>query len=128
VTIDGRDVGVATKREGSFKGHRSSVDVPARSRSQIDVSSRLAGAIVDGRQHVYRLHILRQAVAQPDFAEVAIEVPKGWRAIGQTRFFGDMTQDVVLEVRLERTVRGSFVETVIVDPFRLAGRLLGRLF
>jgi hypothetical protein len=81
-----------------------------------------------GDDRVYRLHLMPQAVAQPDFAEIEIEVPAGWRSAGETRFLGDLKQDVVLEVRLTRTVRGSIVRTLFVEPARLISDFFGRVF
>jgi hypothetical protein len=67
---------------------------------------------------------MRQATANPDFADIEILVPRGWDTIGTRRFLGDMTQDVVLEVRVRRTVAGS----VIGEPLSYAKRLIRRIF
>jgi hypothetical protein len=130
--VDGRDAGTVTARESIFKGHRTSVEIEARGRSELTARSRLEGLFprtaaktVKGR--VFRLHVLRQAVARPDFAEIEIVVPKGWKATGKTTFLGDLTQDVVLDVRLERTIRGAVVQKVVTEPLRLARRLLDRV-
>jgi hypothetical protein len=128
LTIDGRDVGAVVEREGRLRGYRSSVDVAARSRSELEAKSRIGGIRRSGDAYRYRLHVLRQAVARPDFAEIEIHVPPGWKVTGKTSFLGDLTQDVVLDVRLERTARGAIVQRVFVEPFRLARRLLRDLF
>ena len=55
-------------------------------------------------------------------------MPKGWTATGQTRFLGDLTQDVVLDVRLAPTARGSLVEAFVAKPWRAVKRAFGKVF
>ena len=116
-TVDDNAVTVVEEPEGDLRSYRSTVEVPARSSSQSIVATTVPGALTGiGDERVYRLHVLRQAVANPDFAEIEIVVPAGWTADGQTRFLGDLTEDVILEVRLHRTVRSSIVDTLFLGP------------
>lgn len=129
LTVDGRPGTLVAAREGPLAAYRSTIDVPARGRSELRMRSAVPWAFVDGGLgerdgRVYRLHVLRQAVASPDFADIEISVPAGWRTVGRARFLGDLTQDVVLEVRVERTTAGS----LFGEPLSFVRRLLGRVF
>lgn len=117
--VDGQQVQQSTAREGPFPAYRTTVDVAPQSRKQIVLQTAIADAITgSGDERVFTLVVMRQATATPDFADIEIEVPKGWRAAGQTRFLGDLTSDVTLEVRLERTTRGSLFDRVVLGPWR----------
>ena len=126
VTIDGRDAALVSEREGILRGYRSTIEIGARSSSDLQASSLVRFSEHGGRRS-YRLHVLRQAVARPDFAEIEIHIPAGWKVTGQRRFLGDLTTDVTLEVTLERTVRGALVQKLLIEPYRLARRLVDRL-
>jgi hypothetical protein len=119
LTVDDEAVEPSLAHEGAFPAYRSTIEVPAQSRKQVVMSTVIDRAVVgpsDAR--VFKLVVLRQAVATPDFADIEITVPKGWRAAGQTRFLGDLTTDLTLEVRLERTTRGSLVDRFVLRPWR----------
>jgi hypothetical protein len=95
----------------------------------VAASSVIPGAVVrDGDDVIYRLHVMPQAVANPDFLDVEVAVPAGWSASGETRYVGDMHGDVTLQVRLSRTVRGSIVGKLFVEPYRFLKRAFGRVF
>jgi hypothetical protein len=125
LTIDGDDEEPSPAREGPFPVYRSTIEIAPRSRRQLAAATSIRRAVVnaDG-DRVFRLVVLRQPVAQPDFADIRIEVPKGWRATGQTRYLGDLTTDLVLEVRLERTTRGSLIDRFVVRPWRAVRNVL----
>jgi hypothetical protein len=129
LTVDdvAREPSVA--REGPFPAYRSTIELPAQSRKQLVMGSVIDRAVVGpADQRVFRLAVLRQAVANPDFADIEISVPKGWRAAGQTRFLGDLTTDVTLEVRLERTTRGSLVDRFVLGPWRAVKNVFSAVF
>ncbi len=129
LVVDDKEVTFLRAVESNLRAYRSTVDVPLGGKSTAKLTSSSPDAVVrQGDERIYRLHVLRQAVANPDFAEIYVEVPKGWTASGKTTFLGDLTEDVVLEVHLTKTVRGSIVRALFTEPLRLAGDLLGRLF
>jgi hypothetical protein len=123
--VDGKNAVTVTDREGHLSSYRSTIEAGPRDRSELTATTRVPGALV-GRadERVYRLHVLRQAVANPDFLEVEITVPAGWVAVGRTTYLGDLTQDQVFEVRVRRTLVGSIADTLIGEPLRFAKRLL----
>ncbi len=125
IIVDG-DVAVSSDgREGDLHAYRTTVDIGARSRSQLLARSYIPNAFTgEGDDRVFRLHVMRQPVANPDFAEIQIAVPNGWKIVGQDRFLGDLEQDVVLEVRVRRTVAGN----LIGEPVRLVKQIFNRLF
>jgi hypothetical protein len=115
--------------EGPFPTYRTTIEMPPQSRTSLVASSTIERAVTrSDDEHVYKLVVMRQPVANADFADIEIEVPKGWRASGQTRFLGDLTHDVTLEVRLERTARGSVLDSVVMRPWGSVKRLFGRVF
>jgi hypothetical protein len=125
IAVDEKVATLVAEREGDFRAYRTTVEVPPRARSQLLARSFVPNAFIGrGDERVYRLHVLRQPVANPDFAEIEIAVPAGWETIGQNRYLGDLTQDVVLEVRVKRTVAGSWFG----EPLGVAKRLFSRLF
>jgi hypothetical protein len=127
--VDGRDVVHTDGAELNLAAYRTTVDVVAQGRSQLSSTSEIPHAFFgEGNHRVYRLRVLRQATARPDFMQVAVAAPAGWEVSGETRFLGDLTQDLVLEVHVRRTVRTSVIDTLVLDPLRLAGRVLGRIF
>lgn len=127
--VDGREVTVIREREVNLPAYRTTVEIAPQGRSVLTSVSTVKNAFYGSAdERIFRLHVLPQATAFPDFADIEVEVPQGWVADGQTRYLGDLVSDVVLEVRLKRTVRGNLFETVIIDPFRLVGRIFGALF
>lgn len=82
----------------------------------------------EGRTRTYRLHVLSQPVANPDAYTIEIEPPKGWRAQGETTYSGNLTGDVIMEVRLTQTWRAWLFQKTVLDPWRVGRRLVGRIF
>jgi hypothetical protein len=76
----------------------------------------------------YRLHVLPQAVVNPDFLEVAIAVPDGWRMEGEATFAGDLSSDLIMDVRVVQTPRAWLFDKLVLEPWRIARDLLGRIF
>jgi hypothetical protein len=116
-------------REGTLHAYYSSVDIPAQSSASLTVTSRVPNALTAASgKRTYRLRVLPQAVANPDILRVDIAVPKGWRAHGRTRYFDELRGDVTMEVALTQTRRAWVFEKLVLDPFRLARHLVGRIF
>jgi hypothetical protein len=127
--VDDDAIEPSVAREGPFPTYRTTIELAPQSRKRLVMTSAIDRAVVGSSdERVFRLVVLRQAVAHPDFADIEITVPKGWRAAGQTRFLGDLTTDVTLEVRLERTTRGSLVDRFVLDPWRSAKDVFSALF
>ncbi len=127
--VGGDAVGPAQGAESSLRAYRATLEIPAGSSTELQMTSSVPTALTGtGTKRVYRLHVLPQPVVAPDFMEVEIEVPDGWKATGETRFSGDLSDDLVLEVHLEQTRRAWFVEKVFVEPWQLARNILGRIF
>ena len=125
--VDGKDATMVAGPEGSLSSYRSTIEAPPRERAELVATTQVPRALAaQGSERIYRLHVLRQAVAHPDFLEVEIDVPAGWEAVGRTTFLGDLTQDQVFEVRIRRTLAGSVVDTLIGEPMRFFDRLLSR--
>ena len=128
-TVDDDERDVSSAREGALPVHRSTIELAAKSRVQLVASTTIERAVMrTDDTRVFRLVVLRQPTAHPDFADIEIEVPKGWRASGQTRFLGDLTTDLVMEVRLERTARGSLIDRLLVRPWRAVRDVFSALF
>lgn len=126
--VNRQEVSSIPASEGSLRAYRTTVDIPSGSHVEVGSSSRVQSALRrEGDTSVYRLHVLRQAVANPDFADIEIEVPRGYQANGVTTYLGDLTQDVTLEVRLSRTARGSLVDRFVRTPWRAITGALRRL-
>lgn len=110
LAVDGGEAAVSVAAEGALRAYRTNVDVAPRDRSQLTVQTVFQNAVVatpgNGDAMIYRLHVLRQPLATPDFVDIEVAAADGWRVTGQTSYLGELTQDVVLEVRLERTVVG----------------------
>jgi hypothetical protein len=115
--------------EGELRAYRASVDIAAGSHAEVEAISRVPDAIrASGDALVYRLHVLRQAVANADFADIEIHVPAGYQASGRTTFLGDLTSDVTLEVRLVRTSGATIFERFVAAPWRAVADAVRRLF
>jgi hypothetical protein len=115
--------------EGTLTSYRSSADVPPQSSTGVRVASRISDAFDGaGRRRTYRLHVLPQPVANADRYDVVVEVPRGWRAEGVTRFSGPLADDVVLEVELTQNWRAWLFDRVVRDPWRIVGDVVGRIF
>ena len=128
-TIGGEARGAERDREASLRAYRTSTDLASRSASSFRFRSAVPDAFErEGNETIYRLMVLGQPVAHPDRYDVVVDVPRGWHASGRTRFTGELTQDLIFEVHLVRTGRGSVVEKVFLEPWRLARRLVGRVF
>ncbi len=128
-SVEGEPRGAERAREASLRAYRTSMDIGPGSASGARFRSVVRGAFQrKGDETTYTLMVLGQPVAHPDRYDIVIDVPRGWRAAGRTRFTGELKQDVTLELRLVRTRRGSLVETVLLEPWRLARRLIGRVF
>jgi hypothetical protein len=128
VTVDGRVLDPAVAREGDLRSYSVGADIPPSSSVQIQLTSTVQHAVtlVPGGR-VYRLRILPQPVAEPDFADIAIQPPAGWLIEGKTSYTGALKGDLVLEVRLHQTRRAWLFQRVVVDPWRLAGDIVGRI-
>lgn len=126
--VDGNAASSTPASEGVLRAYRTTVDIPSGSHVEVGSSSRVRAALRrTGGALVYRLQVLRQAVANPDFVDIEIEVPRGYRANGVTTYLGDLTQDVSLEVRLVRTARGSLVDRFVRTPWRAITDALRRV-
>jgi hypothetical protein len=127
--IGGESTQSSNAFEGPLHAYRSTIDLPAEGRTTVSAASDVAGALERvGDELVYRLVVMRQPVAHPDFADIEIVAPKGWTATGTSRYLGDLTRDVTLEIRLERSTRGSLVETVFARPWRFMRRTIAKVF
>lgn len=127
--VDGRLVPAAGGAEGPLQGYRTTVDIPAGSSRDVRLVSIVPRALEGtGDELIYRLHVLPQPVVNPDFLEIDIEVPEGWRAEGRTSFAGALRGDLVLEVRVSQTTRAWLLEKVVLEPWRSVRALVGRIF
>lgn len=128
-TVGGTAVDSSPASEGELHAYRSTVDIPSGSQADVVATSHVRGALRrSGGALVYRLRVLRQAIAHPDFLDIEIEVPKGYRAAGRTTFLGDLTGDMTLDVRLVRTARAGIVERVFWGPWRAVTGAFRRVF
>jgi hypothetical protein len=127
--VDSKVDNPIAEREGSLRSYLTEFETPSMSASTLRATSNVQGAFFGrGRERLYRLEVLPQAVANADQLEITIEAPRGWNVTGRTRFRGSLRRDEVLEVRLRQTWRGWFFEKAVLEPWRLGRRALGRIF
>lgn len=113
---------VPTQRaaEGPVRAYSVRVVIPPKKSASVRMVSTVEEAFSgSGRHRTYRLHLMPQPVAHPDRYAVVVEPVKGWAIGGQTRFSGDLTSDVVMEVRLTQSWGSWFVDKAFVEPWRL---------
>jgi hypothetical protein len=129
IAIQGRPVSAVQAAEGPLRSYRVTTEIPARSSKSIRLISEIPLAFTtEGRERIYRLHLLPQPVANRDVYEVSIEVPAGWRSTGTRTFSGELTGDRVLEVRVYQTKPAWIVDKVFLEPWREVRRIFGRIF
>jgi len=127
--VDGKQAEAMQGPEGPLRGYRTTVDVTAGGSKEIRMLSTLPRALEGpADERSFRLHVLPQAVVNPDFLEVAIAVPDGWRLEGATSFVGDLSSDLIMDVRVVQTQRAWLFDKVVLEPWRIARDLLGRIF
>jgi hypothetical protein len=115
--------------ESSMRAYRTSIDIPPRSDADVRFTSSVPGALTGSAdKRVYRLRVLPQAVIHPDHYDIEIDVPRGWSADGNTRFVGDLKDDLTLELRLSRTARGWLIEHALLEPWRTVRAMWDRIF
>lgn len=129
LTIDGEFDEARPAREASARSYVTMMDVPARSTGRLHaVSTVLAAFFGTGRERRYRLDVLPQAIANADHLTVTIEPPRGWHIVGRTEFRGQLLKDQAFEVQLNQTLRAWIFERMVLDPWHMGRRLLGRVF
>jgi hypothetical protein len=123
IDIDGAQSAVRA-RESNLRAYHTGVTIAsgadARVLARFTVPDALRGR---GNERFYRLHILRQPVAFSDFYDVRIQTPAGWDVEGTKQFVGTLEDDVVLDVRLHRTLRGRLIDALFAGPWRAARSL-----
>lgn len=120
---------VSRAREDDLRSYQRFLDIPPRDAVQVEAEFRVPEALRrEGDELVYRLRVLRQPIAHPDDVAVQVRPPPGWEVSGETTWSGDLTEDVVVEVRLSRSTVDRVVDALFVEPFRLARRLIGSVF
>lgn len=127
--VDGVAQPVSGDRERELRNYSRFVTIAPGGRAVVEADFDVPGGLRGtGRERVYRLHVLRQPVAHPDAYSVRIVPPKGWKVEGRTTFDGPLHSDLVLEVRLEQTVRALVFDAAVLRPFRLARALMRSIF
>lgn len=105
--------------EGELQVYQTSAVIPAASRAGLEADFSLPSALrAENEGLTYRLHILSQPVVQPDYYDIEVFVPKGWKADGQTKFVGRLEGDVVLDVHLRQTLRAKLLDIFVLAPWR----------
>jgi hypothetical protein len=115
--------------EGPLRGYRSTVDIRPGGSAELRMTSTIPKAVQGtGADRTYRLHVMPQPVVNADFLEVSIKAPAGWTVEGETTYANELGRDEVLEVRLKQTSRAWLFDKVVLEPWRTARDLLGRVF
>ncbi|MGH2760910.1 MAG: DUF4012 domain-containing protein [Actinomycetota bacterium] len=115
--------------EGPLRGYRTAVDIRAGGSAEIRMTSTIPKAVQGtGSDRTYRLHVMPQPVVNADFLEVSIRAPAGWTVEGDSTFANELGRDLILEVRLRQTSRAWLFDKVVLEPWRVARDLLGRIF
>ena len=129
VTNGGVATEVSRDPEGVLVGYHDVVNVPSHGSMVMRANLATTGAVTgSGRDRTYRLVVLSQPIAHPDQLSIRIRAPAGWSVVGPTIYSGPLNGDQVFEVHLHHGALAWLTDVAVMGPFRVAARLIGRLF